>query len=162
MTEPLELMGAAPNLQRVLTLCVDIGPGLMLGESVEGVRCNYPIVGGDFEGLDFKGQVLAGGEDIFLLRPDGVGQLDARYSLRTDQGELINIRNIGLLNMTEYGRQLERQGQWPIPETEYHCTCTPVFQVPKGRLDWLTRASFIGQVHYPNASQVVIRCYRFY
>lgn len=162
MTEPLDLMAVAPNLQRVLTLRVAIGPGVMLGDSVDGVRCNYPIVGGTFEGVGVSGQVLAGGEDLFLLRPDGVGQLDARYSLRTDQGELINLRNRGLLNMTEYGRQLEREGQWPIPEAEYRCTCTPVFQVPKGRLDWLSRASFIGLVQYPSADQVVIRCYRFY
>lgn len=162
MTEPLDLMAVAPNLQRVLTLRVAIGPGVMLGDSVDGVRCNYPIVGGTFEGVGVSGQVLAGGEDLFLLRPDGVGQLDARYSLRTDQGELINLLNRGLLNMTEYGRQLEREGQWPIPEAEYRCTCTPVFQVPKGRLDWLSRASFIGLVQYPSADQVVIRCYRFY
>ncbi|WLI09035.1 DUF3237 domain-containing protein [Pseudomonas sp. FP597] len=162
MTEPLDLMAVAPNLQRVLTLRVAIGPGVMLGDSVDGVRCNYPIVGGTFEGVGVSGQVLAGGEDLFLLRPDGVGQLDARYSLRTDQGELINLRNRGLLNMTEYGRQLEREGQWPIPEAEYRCTCTPVFQVPKGRLDWLSRASFIGLVQYPSADQVVIWCYRFY
>ncbi|EFQ63972.1 hypothetical protein PFWH6_2085 [Pseudomonas fluorescens WH6] len=162
MTEPLDLMAVAPNLQRVLTLRVAIGPGVMLGDSVDGVRCNYPIVGGTFEGVGVSGQVLAGGEDLFLLRPDGVGQLDARYSLRTDQGELINLHNRGLLNMTEYGRQLEREGQWPIPEAEYRCTCTPVFQVPKGRLDWLSRASFIGLVQYPSADQVVIWCYRFY
>lgn len=162
MTEPLDLMAVAPNLQRVLTLRVAIGPGVMLGDSVDGVRCNYPIVGGTFEGVGVSGQVLAGGEDLFLLRPDGVGQLDARYSLRTDQGELINLLNRGLLNMTEYGRQLEREGQWPIPEAEYRCTCTPVFQVPKGRLDWLSRASFIGLVQYPSADQVVIWCYRFY
>lgn len=64
MAEPLELRGAAPSLYRVLALRVDIGPGLLLGESVDGTRCNYPILGGDFEGLDFKGQVLAGGEDF--------------------------------------------------------------------------------------------------
>lgn len=67
-----------------------------------------------------------------------------------------------MLSLTEYGRQLDSDGQWPIPETEYRCTCTPVFQVAKGRLDWLTRSSFIGLVHYPCADQVVIRCYRFY
>ncbi|WP_339468862.1 MULTISPECIES: DUF3237 domain-containing protein [unclassified Pseudomonas] len=157
-----ERMDIAPNLQRVLTLRVAIGPGVMLGDSVEGLRCNYPILGGDFDGVGISGQVLAGGEDCFLLRQDGIGQLDARYSVRTDEGEVINIRNRGVLSMTEYGRQLERDGQWPIPETEYRCTCTPVFQVPRGRLDWLTRSSFIGLVHYPCADQVMIRCYRFY
>ena len=162
MSEHLDLLDIAPNLQRVLTLRVAIGPGVMLGDSVEGVRCNYPIVGGDFDGVGVRGQVLAGGEDLFVLRPDGVGQLDARYSLKTEKGELINLRNRGVLNMTEYGRQLEREGQWPIPEAEYRCTCTPVFQVPKGRLEWLGRSSFIGLVHYPSVDQVVIRCYRFY
>jgi hypothetical protein len=155
-------MGAPPGLQQVLTLRVEIGRELTLGECSEGIRCNYPILGGDFEGLDLKGRVLAGGEDFFLLRPDGIGQLDARYSLATDQGEVINIRNMGLLNMTEYGRQLERQGHWPIPETEYLCTCTPAFQVPKGRLEWLSRCNFIGRVYYPAADQVAICCYRFY
>ncbi|UZE31955.1 hypothetical protein [Pseudomonas asplenii] len=41
----------------------------MLGASVEGLCCNYPIVGGDFDGVGIRGQVLAGGEDCFLLRP---------------------------------------------------------------------------------------------
>lgn len=154
---------AAPNLQWVLSLRVDIGPEQVLGDSVGGQRSNYPILGGDFQGLgQLKGRVLAGGADFFVLRPDGVGQMDASYSLCTEQGELINLRNGGLLNMSEHGRQLERQGLWPIPESEYHCTCSPLFQVAKGRLDWLSRSCFIGRVQYPSASQVLIRIYRFY
>jgi hypothetical protein len=38
-------MGAARNLQRALTLCVDIGPGLILGESVDASligQLHYP------------------------------------------------------------------------------------------------------------------------
>lgn len=161
MPEPLPWMGANPSLQRVLTLRVRIGSELIVGECSDGLRCNYPILGGDFEGLDLKGRVLGGGEDYFLLRPDGTGQLDARYSLATDQGEIINIHNVGMLTTTEHGRQLEQEGHWPVPETEYRCTCTPTFQVPNGRLAWLSRGSFIGRVYYPAADQVVICCYRF-
>ncbi|WP_320110149.1 DUF3237 family protein [Pseudomonas asplenii] len=66
MTERMDIV---PDLQWVLTLRVAIGSGLMLGASVEGLCCNYPIVGGDFDGVGIRGQVLAGGEDCFLLRP---------------------------------------------------------------------------------------------
>ncbi|MBN2992205.1 DUF3237 domain-containing protein [Pseudomonas cedrina subsp. fulgida] len=149
------------ELEWVLTLRVDIGPGQLLGDSLAGHRSNYPIVGGDFSGQgELKGQVLAGGDDFFVLRRDGVGQLDARYSLRSDRGELINVRNRGLLTLSEHGQQLERAGQWPLPEHEYRCSCSPAFEVPNGRLDWLIRSHFIGRVHYPTASRVVIDCYR--
>lgn len=162
MNRQSRAMGVAPNLQRVLTLRVEIGTEQRLGDSQGGLRSNYSIIGGEFSGLDLEGQVLPGGADFYLQRPDGTGELDARYSLRTTQGELINLHNLGLLTLTERGRQLERQSQWPLPEDQYHCTCTPRFQVPKGRLEWLVRTSFIGLVHYPSASEVLIRCYRFY
>ncbi|WP_437882416.1 DUF3237 domain-containing protein [Pseudomonas sp. LRF_L74] len=109
---------------------------------------------------DLQGCVLAGGADFFLLRPDGVGELDASYSLLTDRGERINIRNRGVLVMSEEGNQLEAQGIWPIAEEHYRCTCSPCFQVPAGRLDWMVPTTFIGLVQYPAADEVVVRCYR--
>lgn len=147
-------------LEWVLTLDVAIGEGQNLGACAAGQRANYPIVGGHFVGHGLRGEVLPGGADFFVQRLDGVGEMDASYSLRTDQGELINIRNRGFLKVTEEGQRLEATGLWPLPETLYHCTCTPVFQAPTGRLHWLTESAFIGQVSYPDAQRVVIRVYR--
>ncbi len=148
------------QLTWVMTLQVRIGPEETLGRCVEGERSNYPILGGIFEGPQLRGEVLAGGADHYLLRPDGVGELDARYSLLSDRGERINIHNLGLLVLDEEGKRLEAEGQWPLAPERYRCSCSPRFQVAAGRLDWLRETCFIGRVSYPQVDQVRIDCYR--
>lgn len=149
----------SPLLHPVMTITARIAEGEVVGKCVDGYRVNYPIIGGHFSGPLLRGEVLSGGADWFLLRQDGVGDLDARYQLRTHDGVLINIHNTGLLTLTERGRELEAQGIWPIPASEYSCTCNPRFQVAEGPLSWLTQHVFIGLVHYPSTSEVQIHCY---
>lgn len=151
---------AAPALDWIMSLWVRIAPGEDLGQCVEGQRSNYPILGGHFEGPDLRGKVLPGGADQFLLRPDGVGELDARYSLLSDHGERINIHNRGLLLLDEEGQRLEAEGIWPVAAEHYRCTCSPQFQVAEGRLAWLREEVFIGRVTYPSEEVVRIECYR--
>lgn len=150
----------APALVPIMSLRVRIAPGQELGQCVEGQRINYPILGGTFEGPGLRGEVLAGGADQFLLRADGVGELDARYSLLSDRGERINIHNLGLLVLDEEGRLQDAEGVWPLAPERYRCTCSPRFQVAAGRLDWLREDMFIGKVSYPGVDEVWIDCYR--
>lgn len=149
-----------PLLQPVMTITALIAEGEVLGRCVEGFRVNYSIIGGHFSGPLLQGDVLPGGADWFVLRQDGVGDLDARYVLRTQEGVLINIHNTGQLTMTARGRELEAQGIWPIPACEYSCSCTPRFQVAEGPLSWLTQHAFVGWVQYPSANEVLIQLYR--
>jgi len=149
-----------PTLQHVLTLQVRIGQPDWMGQSIDGLRSNYRIVGGRFEGPQLSGQVLAGGADFFVVRPDGTGEMNATYSLLTDEGELINLHNTGTLRISPKGQDLEQRGIWPIPDSEYHCTCTPRFQVPQGRLSWLAQTAFIGQVRYPSGEDVEVQVYK--
>lgn len=148
------------GLTWVMTLRVQIGPGEELGRCVDGERANYPILGGDFEGPGLAGEVLPGGADQYLLRPDGVGELDARYSLLSDRGERINIHNLGLLVLDEEGKRQEAEGKWPLAEERYRCSCSPRFQVAEGRLRWLREECFIGRVIYPATELVQIAVYR--
>lgn len=159
MTTNVQTGRSLPALEWVMTIEVTVA-AVDLGESADGRRSNYPILGGHFEGPAIRGQVLAGGADFYRQRADGVGELDARYSLQTDQGELINIHNTGLLLLSEQGRALEAQGHWPLDPMHYRCTCTPRFQVPLGRLAWLSQGTFIGRALYPASDQVAIHCYR--
>lgn len=142
-----------------MTLDVLIDQGEVLGRCADGYRVNYPILGGTFEGRGVSGRILPGGADTYRLRPDGVGELDARYSLMSADGSLINIHNTGLLLLSEHGKALENRDIWPLPETEYHCTCTPRFQVAEGALSWLGQQVLIGRVHYPSADRVLIHCF---
>ena len=160
MTTTAQTGLGVPSLEWVMSLHVAIAPGDGLGVCTDGQRSNYRILGGHFEGLDVRGEVVAGGADFYLQRSDGVGELDARYSLLSDRGEWLNIHNTGLIVLSDRGRELEAQGIWPIPEHHYRCSCSPRFQVASGRLDWLTRSVMIGRALYPAAGQVAIHCYR--
>jgi len=146
-------------LEWVMSLDVMIAKGEVVGRCADGLRVNYPIIGGTFECRGAQGQVLPGGADAYRLRPDGIGELDARYSLMCDDGRIINVHNLGLLRLTEAGKAMEARDIWPIPEHEYLCTCTPRFQVAEGELGWLTQQVFTGRVHYPTADRVLIRCF---
>lgn len=160
MTTTAQTGLGVPTLEWVMSIHVLIAAGEGLGACTDGQRSNFPILGGHFEGLDVRGEVLAGGADFYLQRSDGVGELDARYSLLSDRGERINIHNVGVIVLSDKARELDAQGIWPVDEQEYRCTCSPRFQVASGRLDWLTRSALIGKVVYPAMDQVVIHCYR--
>jgi len=58
-----------------------------------------PIVGGTFEGhggVAIRGRILPGGGDTQLIHEDGLTEADARYTLETEAGILIDVRNRGL------------------------------------------------------------------
>lgn len=160
MTSTAQTGLGVPSLEWVMSIQVAIATEDRLGACTDGQRSNYRILGGHFQGLEMRGEVVAGGADFYLQRSDGVGELDARYSLLSDRGELINIHNSGLIVLSDSGRELQAQGIWPLPEHHYRCSCSPRFQVASGRLDWLTRSVMIGKVSYPAADQVAIHCYR--
>ena len=65
---------------------------ILVGESKRGMRAVTPITGGRVSGR-LEADVLRGGADFQLF--GAVVSLDARYTLRTDDGELIIVRNCG-------------------------------------------------------------------
>jgi len=71
---------------------VNIGGSLSVGASKRGNRNIIPITGGTTTGR-IKGSVLPGGGDFQIL--DGGFMLDARYTVKSDEGELILVRNCG-------------------------------------------------------------------
>ena len=43
-----------------------------------------------------RGTVMPGGADWQIVRADGLAELDTRYTLRTDAGDIIYIQNAGI------------------------------------------------------------------
>jgi hypothetical protein len=82
---------------------VTIAEGIMLGESKRGWRRIVPITGGTFAGPNIRGEVVPGGEDWQLTRPDGDTELYARYLLRTHDGHLIQVINRVLMHFPPGG-----------------------------------------------------------
>ena len=86
---------------------VKVGKMMMIGKSKHGVRRVIPITGGSFEGPKIKGEVLPGGEDWQLVRPDGDTEFNARYLLKTNDGVVIQVINKILMHMPKQGEQAQ-------------------------------------------------------
>ena len=80
----------------LFNLRVDLAAPLDFGQTPVGHRRVINIVGGTFSGDGFTGVVLPGGADWQIIRSDGVAMLDARYTLRTDDGALVQVTSQGL------------------------------------------------------------------
>ena len=94
--DPTAFDPAVPRLERLFRATVEIGAPLSVGMTPLGERRIIPITGGRFEGEKLSGEVLAGGADWQLVRPDGTALLEARYTLRTRDGALVYVRNRGV------------------------------------------------------------------
>jgi len=84
------------NSRPLMTLRLDTATTQNLGETPQGKRVTYPIVGGVFDGERLRGKVLSGGSDWTLLRPDGAMELDLRATLETEDGALVHMTFTGI------------------------------------------------------------------
>lgn len=138
-----------PTTSEVMTLVVQLEPSVEIGESDAGVRRYVPIVGGYFQGKNISGKVLPGGADWQLQRPDDVLEIDALYSIQTEDGQNIIIHNIGLASRDP------EAGKFPYIRT------TPTFKAPIGKYDWLNKRVFTGTITpVKDANAVVIRVFQ--
>lgn len=79
-----------------MTLVVDVGDVVSLGDAPLGERRVIAITGGTFAGAKLRGDVLPGGADWQVVRRDGVIDLDARYVLKDRSGALVRVVSQGL------------------------------------------------------------------
>jgi Protein of unknown function (DUF3237) len=132
-----------PPLTLVLELRVEVGAPLEVGAVPRGRRRIIPIEGGTFEGADLRGTVLPGGADWQIVRADGLAELDTRYTLRTDAGDVIYIQNAGIRHAPPEITARLLAGEAVDPSLVYFRT-VPTFETAAPHLQWLTRAIFIG------------------
>jgi len=128
----------APRPEFIFRATVTVDPPLDLGDVAKGERRIVPITGGVFEGPDLRGSILPGGADWQILRSDGVAELEARYTLRTDDAALIYVRNLGLRHGPAEVMVALAAGHAVAPGSYYFCGAT-FFETGAPRYAWLTR-----------------------
>jgi hypothetical protein len=131
-----------PGLQFVFAAQVSVDPPLELGDVGKGGRRIVPIGGGVFSGPQIRGEVLPGGADWQVLRLDGVAELEARYTLRTDDGALIYVRNHALRHGTPEAMAALAQGRHADPASYYFRGAT-FFETSAPRYAWLNKSIVI-------------------
>ena len=86
----------APSLRLVYRLQAQLDTPLDLGETPDGHRRIIAYTGGRFAGPELSGELVAGGGDWQIVRPDGSTVADIRYTLRTDAGALLLVTSTGV------------------------------------------------------------------
>lgn len=129
---------ATPRLDFICAAQVTVDVPLDLGDVAKGGRRIVPITGGEFAGPDMRGEVLPGGADWQVLRSDGVAELEARYTLRTDDGALIYVRNLALRHGPPEVMAAIAAGR-PVAPDSYYFRGATFFETSAARYAWLAR-----------------------
>ncbi len=128
----------APRLDFVFAAHVTVGAPLDFGDIGKGHRRIVPITGGEFFGPAMRGVILDGGADWQIIRGDGVAELEARYTLRSDDGALIYVRNVALRHGPPEVMAQLAAGRAAEPGSYYFRGAT-FFETSAERYAWLTR-----------------------
>src|SRR5215207_7652729 len=86
-----------PPLVFAFELRVKVADPVVVGQIPHGLRRIVAITGGTMRGPKINGVVVANsGADWQMIQPDGFSELDTRYTLQTDKGELVYVQNAGI------------------------------------------------------------------
>jgi hypothetical protein len=136
--------GSEPSLEHVFDMHVDLEAPQIVGACPAGTRQIFIVKTGAFDGPLLSGEVLPGGGDWAISRPDGCIQLDVRATLKADNGELIYSYYSGIIEdaMKVAGRVF---GGEDVPLSEYYFFTNPMFQTASEKYGWLNRIVAVGR-----------------
>jgi len=121
------------ELRELLLITIEVRPIVDLG----GGRRYVTFAGGTFEGRDgLTGSVLEGGIDWQQVRPDGVLEIDAHYTLQTDTDEGVEVRSQGVRKASESVTARLTRGDLVDPD-EYYFRTLVRLSTAAPRLSWL-------------------------
>ena len=132
-----------PRLRKVYRLEATLARPVDLGDTVRGRRRIVPLTGGAFTGPEINGKLLPGaGADWQILLADGTALGDIRYTLQTDDGDLLyvqsrSIRHGGAEVLARLGRGED------VDAGEYIFRTSTQIETAAPQLDWLNKGVFI-------------------
>jgi hypothetical protein len=129
------------STEHLFSYVVRLAAPELIGPVPEGLRANFYVTGGEVSGPRLQGRVRAVGADWFLLRRDGVGQLDVRTTIETHDGALIDVSypGFGDLGPDAYERFL--RGETP---PRIALRTAPRMRCAHPGYQWLHRAFCVG------------------
>lgn len=144
---------AEPRFAHLLDIRIDFDAAQIFGTPV-GTRMTFVVSRGRAEGPRIAGDILAGGGDWVVLGTDGVGRLDVRATLRTDDGAYIHLTNTGRVSMGPEATARYTAGEL-IRHDEIYARSSPLFDTDDERYRWINAVHTVAlnqmslsEVHY--------------
>lgn len=142
----------APTLSFAFELKVTLGQSYSVGTMSHGERFVIPITGGTFEGPRIKGTIIAGGADYQLIDKErNRTELEAIYTITTDDGVNIHVRNKGIIwnGKDENGNE------------SFYFRAAPQFEAPAdSKYDWLNNSLFVCTVGGWMENGIILRIWK--
>ena len=132
-----------PSLTRVYRLEATLGEPLEFGDVAQGRRRIVPLTSGTFAGPELNGRLLPGSSaDWQIVLPDGTALGDIRYTLQTDDGDLLYVQSRGVRHgSADVLARLARGDD--VDASEYTFRTSTQIETAAPRLDWLNKGVFI-------------------
>ncbi len=142
---------AALSPAPIFTVHAALAEILPLGKTPAGERRIINILGGRVEGPRLAGQILPGGADWQLIRADGAADIQARYTIKSDQGGLVLVSSDGLRHGPPDVLARLARGEAVDPALYFFRTLMR-FETADPALDWMNRILAIAHgARLPNA-----------
>lgn len=143
MSDQPDFSPPAPELRAFADLAVTVAAPQEVGRTVHGRRRLIPILGGEVRGQGWQGRVLPGGADFQLIVNDRLAELDARYTIETDGGDLIFVSNRAVRVAAPEVMAALMRGE-PVDPSRVYFRCSPQFETASASLAWISERLFIG------------------
>lgn len=132
-----------PQLRFFADLSVHVSTPMEVGQTVHGQRRVIPILGGSVQGQGWTARVLPGGADFQLIVNSRMAELDARYCVETDGGDLIYVTNRAIRTASPEVMAKLVRGEVVDPQSVYF-RCSPSFETASKALGWISESFFLG------------------
>jgi Protein of unknown function (DUF3237) len=107
-----------------------------------GTRSSNIVYDGEVTGERIRGRLLPGGGDWLLVDAAGIGHIDARYIIQTDDGAFVQVFYGGRLVFHNDALTRLRSGR-PLEESDTYFRVAPTFNAPDA-YGWLNNVQAIG------------------
>jgi muconolactone delta-isomerase len=132
-----------PRLTQVYRLEATLSTPIDLGDLTQGRRRIVALSGGTFTGPEIRGRLLPGASaDWQIALPDGTALGDIRYTLQTDDDDVLYIQS----SSTRYGdpEVLARLGRGEtVDPSEYIFRALTRIETAARRLAWMNKGVFV-------------------
>jgi hypothetical protein len=147
-----------PRLKKIFRLEASLGEVIDVGNIVQGRRRIVPQTGGTFTGPELTGKLLPGtSADWQIVLSDGTALGDIRFTLQTDNDELLYVQSRGVRHGS--AEVLARLGRGEdVDASEYTFRTSTQIETAAPRLDWMNKGIFIS-VGGRQATSVIYETY---
>jgi hypothetical protein len=131
----MELQPVKPHLEHLCRATIELTAMIVVGKTPLGERRVIPFTG-RLVGEKLSGEILPGGTDCMLVRPDGTALVDARYAIRTPDDAIVFVHNYGRRSGSPEVLERVARGE-AVDPSNYYYRLSPEFETAAKQYAWL-------------------------